>query len=279
MNKTRTHGSVVKHVEEADEEAASLAAIATYQWVQVAVETGRDVIRPRASQAIGTAASLQQLMQPIRHLHALHSLHLQHTPTTTFIFLSSYSYTHSKQAWDPYGTYTTTTLASFIGLFSRTTWVSQYQKGKTSLYSNDARDDGVLRWQWRQLDHMETICTSLQTDNHTNTSSLNFYRPDALPDAQPTVSKHWRQHHYYHYYHHYASHVHCGSHNHNCLSCVDKSWHAASIGIVQVQWPTKPSLQLVYILAFLSEGQHTYHYFGLCLSVYFCSYRGREPGT
>ena len=38
-----------------------------------------------------------------------------------------------------------------------------------------------------------TICTSLQTDNHTNTSSLNFYRPDALSDAQPTVSKHWRQ--------------------------------------------------------------------------------------
>jgi len=37
----------------------------------------------------------------------------------------------------------------------------------------------------------EIICTSsLQIDNHTNTSSLNFYRPDALPDAQPTVSKH-----------------------------------------------------------------------------------------
>ena len=36
-----------------------------------------------------------------------------------------------------------------------------------------------------------TVCkqsTSLQTDNHTNTSSLNFYSPDALPDAQPTVS-------------------------------------------------------------------------------------------
>jgi len=30
----------------------------------------------------------------------------------------------------------------------------------------------------------------LETDNHTNTSSLNFYRLDALPDAQPTVSKH-----------------------------------------------------------------------------------------
>ena len=44
--------------------------------------------------------------------------------------------------------------------------------------------------QWHQLDHMQTICTSLQTDNHTNTLSLNFYRPDALPDAQPTVQKH-----------------------------------------------------------------------------------------
>jgi len=31
------------------------------------------------------------------------------------------------------------------------------------------------------MDHMQTICTSLQTDNHTNTSSLDFYKPDALP--------------------------------------------------------------------------------------------------
>ena len=28
---------------------------------------------------------------------------------------------------------------------------------------------------WYQLDHMKTVCTSLQTDNHVNTSSLNFY--------------------------------------------------------------------------------------------------------
>ena len=28
--------------------------------------------------------------------------------------------------------------------------------------------------------------TSLQSDNNTDTSSLNFYRPDALPDAPPT---------------------------------------------------------------------------------------------
>jgi len=41
-------------------------------------------------------------------------------------------------------TTTTTTLHPFNGLFSRTTWVSWYQKGKTSLDLNDARDDGVL---------------------------------------------------------------------------------------------------------------------------------------
>ena len=40
---------------------------------------------------------------------------------------------------------------------------------------------------------MQTICTSVQTDNHSYTPSLNFYRPDPLPDAQPTVSKHWRK--------------------------------------------------------------------------------------
>ena len=37
-----------------------------------------------------------------------------------------------------------------------------------------ARDNRVLA-QWRQLDHVQTVCTSLQTDNHTSTSSLNFF--------------------------------------------------------------------------------------------------------
>jgi len=74
--------------------------------------------------------------------------------------------------------------------FSRATWVSRYQKGKTSLDSNEAREDGGLGMQWHQLDRIQTICTSLQTDNHTNTLLLNFYRPDALPDAELTVSKH-----------------------------------------------------------------------------------------
>jgi len=79
----------------------------------------------------------------------------------------------------------------FSSLFSGTTWVSWHQNlGKSSLDLNEARDDGVMGWQWHQLGNMQTICTSLQTDNHTNTPLLNFYRPDAVPDAQPTVSKH-----------------------------------------------------------------------------------------
>jgi len=49
---------------------------------------------------------------------------------------------------------------------------------------------GMIGWLWHQLDHMQIICTSLQTDSHTSTSSLSFYGLDALPAAQPTVSKH-----------------------------------------------------------------------------------------
>ena len=81
-------------------------------------------------------------------------------------------------------------LYPFNGLFSRTAWVSRYKKGKTRLDLNEAIDDGVFGMQWHQLDRIQTIRTSLQTDNHTNTSSLNFYRLDALTDAKPTVSKH-----------------------------------------------------------------------------------------
>jgi len=47
----------------------------------------------------------------------------------------------------------------------------------------------MMGWQWHQLYPMQIICTSLQTDNHASTS-LRFYRPDALPVAQPTASKH-----------------------------------------------------------------------------------------
>ena len=72
----------------------------------------------------------------------------------------------------------------FNGPFSRTTQVSRYQNGKTNLDFTEARDS---EWQWHQQEHMQ-VCTSLQTDNHTNTPPLSFYRPDALPAAQPTVT-------------------------------------------------------------------------------------------
>jgi len=70
--------------------------------------------------------------------------------------------------------------------FSGTTQVSLYQKGKTNLDFTEARDS---EWQWHQLGHTQ-VCTLHQTDNHTSTPPLVFYRPDALPGAQPTVSKH-----------------------------------------------------------------------------------------
>jgi len=46
-----------------------------------------------------------------------------------------------------------------------------HQKGKTNLDFTEARDS---EWQWHQLGHMQ-VCTSLQTENHTNTLSLNFF--------------------------------------------------------------------------------------------------------
>jgi len=64
--------------------------------------------------------------------------------------------------------------------------VSLYQKGKTNLDFTNARHS---EWQWHQLGHMQTICTSLLTDNHASTTALSFYKPDALPAAQPTASK------------------------------------------------------------------------------------------
>jgi len=43
-----------------------------------------------------------------------------------------------------------------------------------------------------QLDHMQIICTTFQTNNHVSTSSRNVYRSSALLDAEPTAWKLWR---------------------------------------------------------------------------------------
>ena len=48
-------------------------------------------------------------------------------------------------------------------LSSRTTWVSRHQKGKQFWILLEQQ---MVGWQCHQLDHMQTICTSLQTDHH-----------------------------------------------------------------------------------------------------------------
>ena len=94
-----------------------------------------------------------------------------------FVLLVSFSFSFSAENEQViYGrSLNRSNVHPFSGHFSRTTWVSRYQRGRTSLDLNEARDDGVSGWQWHQLDHMQTICTSLQTDNHTNTPPLRNY--------------------------------------------------------------------------------------------------------
>ena len=74
----------------------------------------------------------------------------------------------------------------FNGLFSRTTWVSRYQKGKTNLDFTGAESGSGITW---------AICKSAPRSRQITTPAPNhsvFYRLDALPAAQPTASKQWR---------------------------------------------------------------------------------------
>jgi len=71
----------------------------------------------------------------------------------------------------------------FNGPFSRTTRVSQYQKGKTNLDFTGARDS---EWHWHQLGHMQ-VCISLQTDSHASTPPLSFLQA-GCPSCRPTNS-------------------------------------------------------------------------------------------
>jgi len=71
----------------------------------------------------------------------------------------------------------------FNGPLSGTTQVSRYQKGETNLDFTEAIDREL---QWHQLGHMQ-ICTSLQRDNHANTSLLIFLQT-GCPPCRPTNS-------------------------------------------------------------------------------------------
>jgi len=70
----------------------------------------------------------------------------------------------------------------FNGLFSGTTRVSRYQKGKINLDFTEARDS---EWQWHRLGRLQ-VCTSLQTDNHASTRSL--FLQAGCPSCRPTNS-------------------------------------------------------------------------------------------
>jgi len=81
-------------------------------------------------------------------------------------------------------------LYPFNGLFSRTTWVSRYQKGKTSLDLNEAKDYGI--WgcsgiSWTICKLSAPRCKQISTPTPHDS---NFCRPGAVPDTQQTVSKH-----------------------------------------------------------------------------------------
>jgi len=43
----------------------------------------------------------------------------------------------------------------------------------------------MMGWQWHQLDHMQIVCTSLQTYDHTSTSPLRWA---GCPSCRPTNS-------------------------------------------------------------------------------------------
>ena len=74
--------------------------------------------------------------------------------------------------------YTTTILRPLAG----TTQVRQY-------HILDFAEAEIMGWPWHQLDHIQAICTWLQTNNHANMSSAQvFYGPDALPATQPIAS-------------------------------------------------------------------------------------------
>jgi len=71
----------------------------------------------------------------------------------------------------------------FTGPLSRTTQVSQYQKGKTNLDFTEARDS---EWHWHQLGHMQ-VCISLQTDDYASIPPLSFLQA-GCPSCRPTNS-------------------------------------------------------------------------------------------
>jgi len=72
---------------------------------------------------------------------------------------------------DNVGYITQTNKHPFNGVFFRDSMVILHRKGKAIL---DVNEQKMMGWEWHQMDCMQIICTSLQTDNHTSTPSLKF---------------------------------------------------------------------------------------------------------
>jgi len=135
-----------------------------------------------------------------------------------FRYGSGISWTICKQSAPRFRQITTATPHThpFNGPFSGTTQVSRYQKGKKIwiLLKQETVSGSGISWalcksapRSRQIT-MQHSTTQFFTGRmpflppnqqrqstegkNSNTPSLNFYRPDALPDSKPTVSKHWR---------------------------------------------------------------------------------------
>ena len=87
-----------------------------------------------------------------------------------------------------------TLLQPFNGLFSRTTWVSRYQKVKPVwiLLEQETVSSSGISWAiFKSARRSRQITTP--TPHHSV-----FYRPDALPATEPTASKHCRHPHISH---------------------------------------------------------------------------------
>ena len=105
--------------------------------------------------------------------------------SAAIITMTNDSTTHSKVCKNT----TTTLLQPFNGLFSRTTWTSQYQKGKPVWIQR--RQELMGFWNGSRISW--TTCKqsaprSRQITTQTPHHSI-FFRPDPLPDAQKHIQR------------------------------------------------------------------------------------------
>jgi len=84
----------------------------------------------------------------------------------------SYTCVHQSSPAEPKNGKSHTHKLPINSLFSVTTCVSWHQKGKPFWI---LLKQEMMGWQWHQLDYIQIIWTSLQTDNHTSTSSLKLF--------------------------------------------------------------------------------------------------------